>query len=239
MEPLIRVRNLRFRYEDGALALDGVNFDLYPGETVALLGPNGSGKTTFVLHLNGLLRGEGEVMVCGLPVDKANLEEIRRRVGLLFQDPDEQLFMPTVLEDVAFGPLCRGRSPAEARSRALRALSLVGMEGAAGKAPYHLSAGEKRRVALAAVLASEPEILVLDEPTTYLDPPGQSELLRLLARLPQAKILVTHDTCFAEAIATRVAFFQRGRIVAEGSVAELRRRFGWAARLLPRACGSD
>ncbi|MGC8793190.1 MAG: energy-coupling factor ABC transporter ATP-binding protein [Bryobacteraceae bacterium] len=235
MEPLIRVRNLRFRYEDGTLALDGVNFDLYPGETVALLGPNGSGKTTFVLHLNGLLRGEGEVTVCGMKVDGRSLEQIRRRVGLLFQDPDEQLFMPTVLEDVAFGPLCRGLEPAEAEARAWEALRQVSMENAARKAPYHLSAGEKRRAALAAVLASEPDILVLDEPTTYLDPPGQTELLALLVRLPQAKLIVTHDTFFAEAIASRAVFFDRGRVVAEGSVAELRSRFRWVPQAAPWA----
>lgn len=227
-EPLIRVRELRFRYHDGTLALDGVNFELYPGETVAVLGPNGSGKTTFVLHLNGLLQGEGEVVVCGMRVEKRNLEEIRRRVGLLFQDPDEQLFMPTVLEDVAFGPLCRGLGPEQAQRKAREALARVGLERAAARAPYHLSAGEKRRAALAAVLASEPEILVLDEPTTYLDPPAQRELLALLVSLPQAKIIVTHDTVFAEALARRAVFFDRGRIVAEGTVAELRQRYGWA-----------
>lgn len=230
MQPLIQVRNLRFRYEDGTLALDGVDFELFPAETVALLGPNGSGKTTFVLHLNGLLRGEGRVVVCGLEIEKKHLAEVRRKVGLLFQDPDEQLFMPTVLEDVAFGPLSQGLSPPEAEARARAALAQVGMAEAAAKAPYHLSAGEKRRAALAGVLASQPEILVLDEPTTCLDPPGQTELLALLAGLPQAKIIVTHDTLFAAAIASRAVFFQKGRIVAAGSVADIRRRFDWAPR---------
>ncbi len=228
MQPLIQVSNLRFRYPDGTQALRGVDFELYPGETVALLGPNGSGKTTFVLHLNGLLAGEGSVVVCGLAVKKENLAEVRRKVGLLFQDPDEQLFMPTVLEDAAFGPLAQGFSAEEALARARAALAKVGMGEAAGKAPYHLSAGEKRRAALAGVLACEPEILVLDEPTTSLDPPGQSELLTLLAGLPQAKIIVTHDTHFAAAIAGRAVFFQKGRIVASGPVEEIRRRFGWA-----------
>ncbi len=233
MVPLIEVRNLRFRYEDGTLALDGVDFQLYPGETVALLGPNGAGKTTFVLHLNGLLRGEGLIRVCGLEVRNENLPEIRRKVGLLFQDPDEQLFMPTVLEDVAFGPLCRGLTSEEAERKARAALAQIGMREAASRAPYHLSAGEKRRVALAGVLASEPEILILDEPTTYLDPPGQSDLLALLAGLPQAKIIVTHDSLFAGQIATRGVFFSQGKIIATGSVGELTRRFGWSPHAAP------
>jgi len=228
MQALIQVRNLRFRYEDGTLALDGVDFDLYPGETVALLGPNGSGKTTFVLHLNGLLSGEGQVIVCGLEVTKRNLAEVRRKVGLLFQDPDEQLFMPTVLQDVAFGPLSQGCTPEQAQARARAALAQVGLVDAAGKAPYHLSAGEKRRAALAGVLAGQPEILVLDEPTTYLDPWGQTDLITLLGSLPQAKIIVTHDVLFAAAVADRAAFFQKGRIIAQGSVADIQRRFGWA-----------
>jgi cobalt/nickel transport system ATP-binding protein len=228
-EPLIDVRGLRFRYDDGTQALDGVDFRLWPGETVALLGANGSGKTTFVLHLNGLLAGEGEVRICGAKVEKKTLAEVRRRVGLLFQDPDEQLFMPTVIEDVAFGAMNLGANAEEAARRAREALALVGMCAAVDRAPYHLSAGEKRRVALAGVLAMEPEILVLDEPTTYLDPPGQRDLAACLRGLPQAKILVTHDTLFAAALATRAVFFEKGRIVAEGSVREIVERFAWTS----------
>jgi cobalt/nickel transport system ATP-binding protein len=230
IEPLIAVRGLRFRYDDGTQALDGVDFSLWAGETVALLGANGSGKTTFALHLNGLLAGDGEVRVCGVALEKKTLSQARRRVGLLFQDPDEQLFMPTVMEDVTFGPLNLGLSVAEAERRAGAALAMVGMRGAADRAPYHLSAGEKRRVALAGVLAMEPDILVLDEPTTYLDPPGQRDLALCLRCLPQAKILVTHDTLFAAALATRAVFFEKGRIVAEGSVREIVERFAWDPR---------
>jgi cobalt/nickel transport system ATP-binding protein len=230
MEPLIEVRGLRFRYPDGTTALDGVDFTLWPGETVALLGANGSGKTTFVLHLNGLLAGEGQVRVCGLEVGKATLAQVRRKVGVVFQDPDEQLFMPTVLEDVAFGPLNLGLAAEEATGRAREGLSEVGMSGAVDKAPYHLSAGEKRRVALAGVLAMRPEILVLDEPTTFLDPPGQRDLLAALRRLRQAKIVVTHDSPFACAMATRAVFFERGRIVAEGTPHDLVTRFRWDPR---------
>src|SRR5579883_1543073 len=194
--PLIDVRGLRYRYEDGTEALRGVDFRLERGETVALLGANGSGKTTFVLHLNGLLTGEGNVSVCGLPVNRKNLVEVRRRIGLVFQDSESQLFMPSVLEDVAFGPLNHGLPPKEASARARAALETVGMASEANKAPYHLSAGEKKRVAIAGILAMDPEILVLDEPTTFLDPPGQRALAGLLEGLPQAKILVTHDVPF-------------------------------------------
>jgi len=232
MEALIEVRNLRFRYPDGTLALDGVDFRLSAGETVALFGSNGSGKTTFVLHLNGLLTGEGEVRTCGLPAIKENLPLIRRKIGLVFQDPDEQLFMPTVLEDVAFGPLNQGMSPAQAAAVASRALEQVDMMEAAARAPYHLSAGEKRRVAIAGVLAMQPEILVLDEPTTFLDPPGQRDLLLLLRALPQAKILITHDTTFARCLATRAVFFVKGKVAGEGTVDEVIRRFQWDSQPL-------
>jgi cobalt/nickel transport system ATP-binding protein len=227
VEPLVVVRGLRYRYPDGTEALRGVDFRLHAGETVILLGANGSGKTTFVLHLNGLLDGDGQITVCGLEMSKANLKEIRRRVGVVFQDADTQLFMPTVLEDVQFGPLNLGVTAGEAEGRAVEALKRVGMAGAAGRAPYHLSAGEKRRVALAGVLAMNPEVLVLDEPTTSLDPPGQASLIELLAGLPQSKVVTTHDMGLARALGTRAVFFSHGRIAGEGSVEELIGRFGW------------
>lgn len=230
MAPLITVDQLRYRYEDGTQALDGIDFQLHPNECVALLGANGSGKTTFALHLNGLLEGEGEIVVCGMKLSRENLPRIRQKIGMVFQDSDEQLFMPTVMEDVVFGPLNMGATPAEARDRAIEALAQVGMAHAQGKAPYHLSAGEKRRVAIAGVLAMRPEILILDEPTTFLDPPGASDLYRLLKSLPQAKILITHDTPFARALADRAVFFQKGRVAAEGSVSEILDRFHWEPR---------
>ena len=227
MKPLIDVRGLRFRYDDGTMALNGVDFQLAAGETVALLGANGSGKTTFVMHLNGLLSGEGHVEVCGLEVSRDNLPAIRRKIGLVFQDSESQLFMPTVLEDVAFGPLNLGMSGAEAAGQAKAALEQVGMAAAVDRAPYHLSAGEKKRVAIAGILAMKPEILVLDEPTTFLDPPAQRSLAELLAQLPQSKILVTHDIPFAHAICHRAVFFHEGRIVAGGAVDRIASRFGW------------
>ena len=228
MDPLIQVRDLSYHYPDGTLALDGVSFQLLPGETVAVLGANGSGKTTFVLHLNGLLMGDGQVTICGMPVNAGTLPKIRRKVGIVFQDPDEQLFMPTVLEDVTFGPLNLGIKPADAVELAHHYLDLVGMGSGLDKAPYNLSAGEKRRVAIAGVLAMQPEILVLDEPTTFLDPPGQRDLLEFLRSIPQAKIIVTHNTHFAGALAGRAVFFEKGRLVAQGSTTDLLARYSWS-----------
>lgn len=230
MRPLIEVAGLRYRYDDGTQALDGVDFTLFAGETVAILGPNGSGKTSFILHLNGLLAGEGLITICGRPLDKSNVSQIRRKIGMVFQDSDEQLFMPTVREDVMFGPLNMGAGSGDAERRAAWALDQVGMTHVAEKAPYHLSAGEKRRVAIAGVLAMDPEILILDEPTTYLDPPAQRDLARLLRSLPQAKLIVTHDADFAIALATRAVFFEHGRIVDEGGVAEVIERRNWRVR---------
>jgi cobalt/nickel transport system ATP-binding protein len=227
---VVDVRGLRYRYPDGTQALDGIDFHLDEGECVALFGANGSGKTTFVLHLNGLLQGEGSIEICGRPLTRETHAEARAKVGLVFQDSDEQLFLPTVLEDVAFGLLNQGVAPEQAVARARTALEQAGMSGTLGKAPYHLSSGEKRRVAIAGVLVMQPEILVLDEPTTSLDPPAQRGLVDLLRSLPQAKLLVTHDAAFAGSLATRAVFFERGKIAGEGSVDEIVRRFNWSAQ---------
>lgn len=162
-----------------------------------------------------------------MPLSSATLPAIRQKIGIVFQDSDDQLFMPTVLEDVAFGPLNLGLDGPKAMERALEALKLTGMSGAVHKAPYHLSAGEKKRVAIAGILAMQPEILVLDEPTTFLDPPAQRALADLLRTLPQAKIVVTHDIPFAATLATRAVFFERGIVAAEGDVAGMVHRFGW------------
>jgi len=227
MTPLIEVRDLHFQYDDGTQALDGIDFTLQPGETVALFGPNGSGKTTFVLHLNGILQGQGSIAVCGMQLGKATLSQIRAKIGMVFQDSDEQLFMPTVLEDVTFGPLNLGLAADQAMERAKSALEQVGLAHAAAKAPYHLSAGEKKRAALAGVLAMNPEILVLDEPNTFLDPPGRNNLVQLLKNLPQAKLIITHDTNFAATLANRAVFFSKGKLVADGPVSEIVERFEW------------
>jgi cobalt/nickel transport system ATP-binding protein len=231
VELLIDVRGLEYWYEDGTAALRGIDFQLYAGESVALLGPNGSGKTTFALHLNGLLAtdhpGHGTVEVCGLPVIKQNLPAVRRKVGMVFQDSDSQLFMPTVLDDVAFGPLNLGMEPVEAARHARTALARTGMADAERRAPYHLSAGEKKRVAIAGILAMDPQLLVLDEPTTFLDPPGQRDLAELLRNLPQSKIVITHDTHFARAVCSRAVFFQKGQIAGSGDITDIVDRFNW------------
>ncbi|MEZ5400798.1 MAG: ABC transporter ATP-binding protein [Bryobacteraceae bacterium] len=221
------VRGLRYRYPDGTEALRGVDFQLEAGETVILLGGNGSGKTTFTLHLNGLLRGEGEITICGQRLSPGTVGAIRRKVGLVFQDADEQLFMPTVLEDAAYGLRNLGYTEAEARKLAAAALERTGIAHCADRAPYHLSGGEKRRAAIAGILAMEPEILVLDEPTTSLDPPGRRELIDLLTGLAQAKVIITHDDRLARALGTRAVFFNKGRISATGGVDELLDRFNW------------
>jgi cobalt/nickel transport system ATP-binding protein len=227
VESVISARGLTYRYPDGTEALRGVDFDLRDGESVILLGANGSGKTTFLHHLNGLLRGQGELTICGLAPGPGTLPQIRQKTGLLFQDPDDQLFMPTVLEDVCFGPLNNGMPPDAAERVAREMLELTGVNALSGRSPQHLSAGEKRRVALAGVLAMQPAVLALDEPTTWLDPPAQRSLASLLRRLPQPKIIATHDAAFARAVGTRAVFFESGRIVADGAVDGLVERFDW------------
>jgi cobalt/nickel transport system ATP-binding protein len=224
---IVEVRNLSYSYEDGTQALKDVDFDLEAGARVALMGANGSGKTTFVHHLNGILRGSGSVVVDGLPVIEKNLREIRRRVGLVFQDSDNQLFMSSVLEDVAFGPMASGMPAEQATERARAALDQVGLLARAGKAPWHLSAGEKKRAAIAGILATDAKLLVLDEPTTFLDPPGRRSLAELLRSLPQSMILVTHNREFAAELTDDAAFFEDGRITARGRLSAIAERFNW------------
>lgn len=218
----LEVRGLAYAYPDGHQALFGVDLTVARGERVALLGPNGAGKTTLVLHLNGILGGGvGTVRVAGLPVDRANLAEIRRRVGIVFQDPDDQLFMPTVREDVAFGPASAGMRGAELEARVTTALERVGMAEFAERAPHHLSFGQRRRVAVATVLAMEPEILVLDEPSSNLDPASRRELADILRSLDVTVLMVTHDMPYALELCPRAVILGDGVIAADGPTQEL------------------
>jgi cobalt/nickel transport system ATP-binding protein len=230
----LRVRGLRSAYPDGHEALLGVDLAVAPGERVALLGPNGAGKTTLVLHLNGILTGQaGQVDVGGLavdPADRAGLAEIRRRVGVVFQDPDDQLFLPTVAEDVAFGPANLGLRGKALQERVERALAAVGMSGHRDRAPHHLSYGQKRRVAVAGVLAMEPQVLVLDEPSSNLDPAARRELAEILAMLPVTLLMVTHDLPYAWQLCRRSVIMDGGRIVADGATADLLADAGLLAR---------
>ena len=221
MREAIRVENLHYRYPDGTHALKGVSFCIREGESVAIVGPNGAGKTTLLLHFNGILRGSGKVFVFGEEVTSRNLFTVRKLVGLVFQDPDDQLFMPTVLEDVAFGPLNLGLSQEEAIKRAMNALDMVGMSYAANKSPHQLSFGERKRVAIATVLAMEPKVLVLDEPTANLDPRSRRQLLSLLRQLEVTKIVATHDLDAALFLCDKAILMDDGQIVAIGETREI------------------
>jgi cobalt/nickel transport system ATP-binding protein len=222
MAPALEVRDLAFVYPDGRQALHGCNLTVAPGERLAILGPNGAGKTTLVLHLNGVLAaGAGEVVVGGRVVGKDTLREVRQRVGIVFQDPDDQLFMTTVAEDVAFGPANLGLRGEELATRVKAALTAVGMEHAADRAPHHLSFGERRRVAIATVLAMEPEVLVLDEPSSNLDPAARAELAGILESLDLTVLMVTHDLPYALQLCPRSAIMNQGVIVARGPTRDL------------------
>lgn len=213
----LQIDDLSFAYHDGHEALRTVSLTLQPGEKVALVGPNGAGKSTLMLHLNGILgEANGRVQVGGLAVTKANLPRIRAAVGLVFQSPDDQLFSPTVFEDVAFGPLHMGFPEPEVRQRVADALQMVGMGDYAGRLSHHLSVGEKKRIAIATVLSMQPEILVLDEPSAGLDPRARRQLINLLRELPLTMLVSTHDMLMVRELFPRMVIMDEGRIVADG-----------------------
>jgi cobalt/nickel transport system ATP-binding protein len=219
--PTLEVADLRFSYHDGHPALRGVSLKIAPGEKVALVGPNGAGKSTLMLHFNGILLGQGDVRVCGLPVAGGNLGRVRAAVGLVFQDPDDQLFSPTVFDDVAFGPLHMGLPEADVRRRVDQALAAVGMAGLAGRVSHHLSIGEKKRIAIATVLSMDPEVLVLDEPSAGLDPRARRGLIHLLRRLPQTMLVSTHDMRLVDELFARTVVMDDGLIVADGPTPQI------------------
>lgn len=219
--PTLVIQNLSFRYPDGQVALRDVSLQIGQGEKVALVGPNGAGKSTLMLHLNGILSGQGRVEVAGLAVTKPNLPVIRARVGLVFQNPDDQLFSPTVFEDVAFGPLHMGLPQDEVRARVAQALEQVGMAAYADRLSHHLSAGEKKRIAIATVLSMGPDILVLDEPSAGLDPRARRSLINQLGALPLTMLVSTHDMRLVQELFPRMVIMDEGLIVADGPTERL------------------
>ena len=222
--PTIAVEGLGFSYPDGTVALHSIDLHIHPGERVALLGPNGAGKTTLILHLNGIhMPQHGSVAVSGLELSRDNVMEIRRRVGIVFQDPDDQLFMPTVRADVEFGPRNLGLEGDELDDRVDATLETMEVADLAERPPNHLSFGQKRRVAIAGVLAMEPAILVLDEPTSNLDPASRRELATTLRALDTTLLVVTHDLPFALEMCPRTLVMDEGRIVANAETAEILR----------------
>jgi cobalt/nickel transport system ATP-binding protein len=221
MDPVLQVRGLSYKYPDGAQALKGIDFQVQAGERIAIIGPNGAGKSTLFFHLNGTFRGEGEIRVLGEGLDDHTVYDIRRQVGLLFQDPNDQLFMPTVFEDVAFGPLNLGLSEVDVRDRVTAALKQVGMAGSEARAPHHLSLGERKKVALATVLALQPQILAFDEPSSGLDPRSRRALIEFLKTLKETVLIATHDLDMVCEVCSRALILDEGRIVYEGTVPQI------------------
>jgi len=215
-ETAVAVRNLSFSYPDGQRALRGVSLTVARGEKVAIVGPNGAGKSTLLLHLNGILEGQGEVEITGRPLRDGHKEELRALLGLVFQNPDDQLFSPTVFEDVAFGPLYMGLPEDEVRQRVDEALRQVGMSGLEERMPHRLSLGERKRVAIATVLSMKPAILAVDEPSLGLDPRARRSLINLLQELPQTIIACTHDMHLVRDLFPRTVILDEGRVVADG-----------------------
>ncbi len=213
----IEVEHLHFRYPDGTEALTGIDLRVGHGEKVAIVGPNGAGKSTLLLHLNGIhAASHGSVRIGGVVVDRGTVRRIRARVGLVFQDPDDQLFSPTVFDDVAFGPLHMGMPRERIHDRVEAALASVGMSGSEARVPHRLSLGQRKRVAMATVLSMEPDILVFDEPTAGLDPRGRRALIQLLSQMPQTLLVSTHDMPFVAEAFARTVVLDGGRIVADG-----------------------
>jgi cobalt/nickel transport system ATP-binding protein len=221
MTTALQVRDLHFSYHDGHAALRGVSFQVCEGDKVALVGPNGAGKSTLMLHLNGILRGQGEVTVGDKRLTRDNLPAIRAMVGLVFQNPDDQLFSPTVFEDVAFGPLHMGLPMKEVETRVNSALEAVRMTGFRDRLSHHLSVGEKKRIAIATVLSMDPQILVLDEPSAGLDPRARRTLINLLRELPITMLVSTHDMRLVQELFPRTIMMDEGQIVADGKTKEI------------------
>ncbi|GMV95708.1 MAG: cobalt ABC transporter ATP-binding protein [Phycisphaerae bacterium] len=217
----LRVENLRYAYPDGTAALRGIDLVLEPGEKVGLVGPNGSGKSTLLMCVNGLLNGEGRVLIEGQELTPARLGELRGRVGLVFQSPDDQLFMPTLADDLAFGPVNLGLAAEEVRRRVAEVADEMGLSGLLDRAPHHLSMGQKRTAAIAAVLAMRPGLLLMDEPSSNLDPRWRRRLIELLGTLGVTLLIASHDLALVGGICRRVVVIDEGRLVADGPAGDI------------------
>jgi cobalt/nickel transport system ATP-binding protein len=216
------VKNLSYTYSDGTNALSGVSFDIYHGESIALVGSNGAGKSTLLLHLNRIIENQrGSIEIQGKILNKKNVKEIRKKVGLVFQDPENQLFMSTVFDDIAFGPVNMGLSEKEVHKRVRSALRKVSLEGYEERCPHHLSFGEKKKIAMATVLSLEPDILLLDEPTANLDPHARRNMIDMIGDLRSTKIIASHDIEMLLEICQRCILLDHGRIAAIGKVEDI------------------
>jgi len=216
-EYAVRITRLSYTYPDGTKALDGIDLDVARGERVAIVGPSGAGKSTLLLHLNGVLKGTGSIKIMDLPLQASNLQQIRKQVGLLFQDPNEQLFCPTVYEDVAFGPMNLGIAAGEVPQRVEKALHDSGLDRSfRSRPPRHLSLGERRCVSLATILAMEPAVLGMDDPTSNLDRRNRRRLVDVLSGLKSSQIIATHDLEFAVEVCSRTVIMDQGKIRADG-----------------------
>lgn len=219
---IVQADNLHYTYPDGTIGLNNVNFKIHHGESVALVGSNGAGKSTLLLHLIGsLFPTKGDIRIGDYPLNKKNLKAVRRSTGMVFQDPDDQLFMPTVFDDVAFGPINLGLPESEVEDRVMAALETVGVSHLSKRSPHKLSGGEKRSVAIATVLATTPDILIMDEPSSNLDPASRRRLINLLKTFTHTKIIATHDLDMAIELCERTLVLNQGAIVADGLTKKL------------------
>jgi cobalt/nickel transport system ATP-binding protein len=228
MPKAIEIQNFSYKYPDGTVALSDITLSVEHGQKVALIGPNGAGKSTLLLVMAGFLKGTGKVLINELEITRKNLKQIRTMLGSCLEDPDDQLFMPNLFEDVAFGPLNMGLDAGEVKSRVADALKTVGLADMADKAPHHLSAGQKRAAAIATILSMRPEIITLDEPDGSLDPRHRNNLIKLLASLPQTLIIATSNMNFAAAVAERAVLLDNGHIIADGHSREIM----WDSKLM-------
>ena len=218
MNSAIEIKNYSYKYADGVCALKDVNFSVGHGERIALIGPNGAGKSTLILAMCGFLQGTGDICIDGLKVNKSNIRKIRSLLGLVMQSPDDQLFMPTLFDDVAFGPLNMGLETNQIRKRVEDTLEKVGLSGMGNRAPHHFSAGQKRCAAIATVLSMNPKIITMDEPDSSLDPRSRGKLINLLRGLEQTLIIATCNMDFVARLCTRAILMDSGQIIADGPV---------------------